>query len=226
MLAVLFVLVVVGPIISVWLSGRSLEWERLGQVGESYGGLSAVLSGIALIAVAGSLLLQWRQARANTVHAIRQRHFELVKLAIEHPSVAMELWGHTEADVKVRLYSNLQMVHWAMLADLESASLTIIRTSAARLFGNPAARKWWSSARTSWLNDTSERVRLMAETVDEEYEQAVVKDADPREMSAPPRSSAEARSSRKSTVIVASAVGAIAATAVVRHLAYRRRAPR
>lgn len=227
LVAIVLVLLIAGPIISAWLGGRALQWERLSQVGESYGGLSAVLSGIALVAVAGSLLLQRRQARANTVHAIRQRHFELAKIAIEHPVVAMELYGHAEAEVQIRIFCNLQMVHWAMLADLEPTSLRIIRTSASRLFRHPTARKWWSSASRSWLDDPSERVREMAMIVNEERERMETANPGPASPSGAPilQKPTEARISRDSTVMIVGALGVVAAVAVARHLARRRSSP-
>lgn len=227
LVAIVFALLIAGPIISAWLGGRALQWERLSQVGQSYGGLSAVLSGIALIAVAGSLLLQRRQARANTVHAIRQRHFELAKIAIEHPVVAMELYGHAETEVQIRIFCNLQMVHWAMLADLEPTSLRIIRTSASRLFRHPTARKWWSSASRSWLDDPSEKVREMAMIVNEEHERVGAADPNLDSPSGAPliQNPTEARRSRDSTVMILGALGAVAAVAVARHLTRRRSSP-
>jgi hypothetical protein len=66
-------------------SRTGLDWNRLSDIGQAFGGVSAVLSALAFCAIAASLLLQWRQLRMTTVIAARERHFDLVRLAVDDP---------------------------------------------------------------------------------------------------------------------------------------------
>lgn len=167
------ILILGGLSMSLWLSRQPMQWERLSQVGESYGGLSATLSGIALLAITASLLLQSRQARASTVHAIRQCHLELARMGIENPRVPMEIWGYgSEAEARMASAANLHLVYWAMLADLDAAEHDSIRGSAANFFRVPAVQDWWSKAGETWLLASSPKVRAVAAIVQEEYERA------------------------------------------------------
>jgi hypothetical protein len=82
--AVAVVSTVASPIAMQWLAGRSVDWARLSNVGQAYGGVSAVLSALAFCGIAVSLAFQWQQVRISQVVASRERHFELVRLTAEH----------------------------------------------------------------------------------------------------------------------------------------------
>ena len=42
---------------------KSENWHDLSEIGQAYGGVSAILSGLAFCGIAGSLVLQWRQVQ-------------------------------------------------------------------------------------------------------------------------------------------------------------------
>src|SRR5207249_17958 len=86
------VLAAASPVVLLPLSATSFDWTRLGDIGQAYGAASAILAGVALIGVALSLLLQSRQHRAETISAARERHLEIVKLALKDPALAA-CWG-------------------------------------------------------------------------------------------------------------------------------------
>src|SRR5688572_13410585 len=73
--------IVVSPLLFRALAGYATGWTDMADVGDAYGGVGAVLSGLALGGVVLSLLLQWRQNTADRSLAVRQHHFELIKLA-------------------------------------------------------------------------------------------------------------------------------------------------
>src|SRR5215475_7458026 len=83
--AAALVVIVASPLFFGFLARRTSRWADLANVGQAYGGIAALLSGLAVAGVTISLLLQWRQAHSDRILAVRQRHFELVKLSIEEP---------------------------------------------------------------------------------------------------------------------------------------------
>jgi hypothetical protein len=46
------------PVLMRLTAGGDASWDELSDIGQAYGGVSAVLSGLAFCAIAGSLLLQ------------------------------------------------------------------------------------------------------------------------------------------------------------------------
>ena len=60
--------------------------------------IATIISSIALIGVAASLLLQNRQLRASQVQVVREMHLELIRTAIENP----EQSGHRISPSGVR----------------------------------------------------------------------------------------------------------------------------
>src|SRR4051812_15048037 len=75
--------VILSPGLMVLAVGYPLPWARLGDVGQAYGAVSALVSALALLGVAVSLVIQQRQNRMVEEQAVRQRHSELVRLTLE-----------------------------------------------------------------------------------------------------------------------------------------------
>jgi hypothetical protein len=154
--------VVASPLAMKWLTGTRLKWAELSDVGQAYGGVSAVLSGLAFCGVAASLLMQRRQARLAQIYSIRQRHFELVKLALDDPQYLF-VDGPNEADdpnARLKVYANLLVGHWAMMWDLDAITADLVRAGAARLFATALARQWWTEWGASFLS-SKHRVRFV-----------------------------------------------------------------
>jgi uncharacterized protein DUF6082 len=78
--------VLLSPLMMIRLSESGLPWNRLADVGQAYGGASALLSAAALCGVGASLLFQRRQMRQELADIDRQQHRELLRLAIDTPS--------------------------------------------------------------------------------------------------------------------------------------------
>src|SRR5262245_16444045 len=75
------------PVLTTITESSNINWHALSEVGQAYGAVSAVLSGLALGGVVVSLLIQQRQARTSTQYAIRERHFDLLKLMLDQPDL-------------------------------------------------------------------------------------------------------------------------------------------
>ena len=82
------VLILLSPLLLRQL-GRigGVDWIRLSYIGQTYGAASATLSALAVAGVAISLFLQARQARATNIQMIRDYQRELLKMALENPSL-------------------------------------------------------------------------------------------------------------------------------------------
>jgi len=151
--AVGFLALLLSPLPMVWLRSQRTDWDELSQVGEAYGGASALLSGIALSGIAVSLLLQWRQLRSSLLYSIKQRHFELVKLTLDDPRFLYVDGTEVAADPEARLkvYGNLLVNHWALTWDLGFMDEAALRENARRFFRSATARAWWTTWGRSYL---------------------------------------------------------------------------
>src|SRR5690242_17908419 len=65
------------PFLLLPLSNELDSWDRLSAMGQAYGAISAVLSALALAAVAVSLLVQRRQAEVAQEYAMHQQRLDI-----------------------------------------------------------------------------------------------------------------------------------------------------
>ncbi|WP_432050490.1 DUF6082 family protein [Verrucosispora sp. NA02020] len=103
-----------------WLVDLPVQWSHLSDMGQAYGGTSAVLSGLALASVSASLLMQSSLNRISQLHSIRQRQFDIVKLALDNPRYLYVDGSAAISDPgnHLKVYANLFVSHWAMVWDL------------------------------------------------------------------------------------------------------------
>jgi hypothetical protein len=70
------------------LIGRSRQnWALLGNIGQAYGGASALISAIALVGVVGSLLIQARQHSLDRLMQLRGRQAQIYAVVREDPQL-------------------------------------------------------------------------------------------------------------------------------------------
>jgi hypothetical protein len=87
-------LVLISPLLLRQLGSiRGIDWARLSEVGQTYGAASAILSAVALIGVSLSLIVQARQAKAERIRVVRERHMELLRIALDAPDVYAPVIG-------------------------------------------------------------------------------------------------------------------------------------
>ncbi|MBB2944122.1 hypothetical protein FB565_003851 [Actinoplanes lutulentus] len=162
----LFVVLVVtlgAPLLMVLLADASLPWGRLAEVGEAFGGASALLSAIALSGVVASLLFQQRQIRQQVADIEGQHHMELVKLAIDNPELIEVLDGESANSSQARkeIYANLTLMYWLRLWELGQIDNDQLRTMASRMFLSAVSRCWWRRVGGIWIG-TRERPQRRA----------------------------------------------------------------
>jgi hypothetical protein len=152
--------------------------HRRSELGSTYGAAAAVISGLALLAVARSMRSQRQEAHAARVNNSRVLHVELLRMALDDETGALiDAWGpFAEDDRTVRrqhLYVNLILSHWQMAYVLGDLSDDALRRNSAQLFAGEPARRFWTSARGPREQGAKVKVdRRFHEIVAEEAEKA------------------------------------------------------
>jgi hypothetical protein len=149
----------------VVLPTSALPWSRLANIGDAYGGVSAVLSGIALCGVGASLIFQQRQVQQELADIDRQQHLELLKLAIDNPELIQVLDADApgRADARAEIYANLTMMYWLAIWELGEIDEQELRGMASAMFGGELTRAWWRRVGEFWIGSRSRpgRVRFL-----------------------------------------------------------------
>jgi hypothetical protein len=164
-------LILGSPLLMVFLPGSALPWDRLANIGDAYGGASALLSGLALCGVGASLIFQQRQVRQELAGLDRQQHMELLKLAIDNPELISVLDAdapHRE-DARAEIYANSTMMYWLAIWELGEIDEQELRGMASAMFGSELTRGWWQRVGDQWIGTRirPDRVRFL-EMVSEE----------------------------------------------------------
>lgn len=172
-------LVVVSPLALPALDGGGEDWERIGNIAQAYGAVSALLSGLAVVGVAASLFLQAREAKAARVQNGRTLHIELTKLAMENPEY-LDCWGGPDSSRTVLLrrqhmYVNLVMSHWEMAYELGDITDHWVAATSDELLAGEVGRSFWARARASRIATAkSRRSRRLHQIIDARYEHALL----------------------------------------------------
>lgn len=170
-LAAAIVVVLLSPLLMVRLSLNGLPWGELADVGQAYGGASALLSAAALCGVGASLLFQRRQIRQELADIDRQQHMDLLRLAIENPEFIEVLDKDTALNPHGRqeLYANLTMMYWLAVWQLGEVDDDELRGMSAGMFRSEITRSWWARVGSIWIGTRGkpERRRFVSIVSDE-----------------------------------------------------------
>jgi hypothetical protein len=163
-------LVVASPVWMGWIRRRSTDWAQLADVGQAYGGVSAILSAFALCAVAFSILVQRLQLRTAALDLDRRRHLDLIQIALGDDElvgvVSPRLRGNPHA--RAYAYANLWVSYWFTLWEMGRLGEDGLRRNAAAMFQNPVSRDWWHGVEEGWaLGMRSRRTRRFTDVLTE-----------------------------------------------------------
>ncbi|MFI2207438.1 DUF6082 family protein [Streptomyces sp. NPDC020192] len=129
---------------------KGVDWNRLSQIGAAYGFTSAIVSALALSGVAGSLIVQNRQARAEQVQGIRSYYLELVRLELDDMALYQPVWGDTDItdphERKRHVYADLMMNYAWMGFEIGTIREPLLRDMLTGMFTGEAGRHYWSRA--------------------------------------------------------------------------------
>ncbi len=187
--------IIVSPLLFRLLARYTTGWADMANVGEAYGGVGAVLAGLALSGIVVSLLVQWRQSHADRTLAVRQHHFELIKLGLDEPLLLRRMAGSaTNPDMALkRIHANLWVAHWAMLWDLKYCDEQQLRNLVAPFFAaDPEVRDWWQVHAPNWSAKWNRHRRRFQTILTEECNRASVNSVESVESARPKATSGAA----------------------------------
>lgn len=162
-------------------SATATDWNRLSEIGQAYGAASAVLSALALMAIAASVYLQMREHETSSALAQRDHHVELVRMINENPHLLLPAWGidpteRGDAYWKRFLFITLTfnyglMAYTSGISPEADTREEMIRSK----FASEPVREWWSIVRPQWevYCSNSSRRRRFFQIMDEEYKRAI-----------------------------------------------------
>src|SRR5215472_7508278 len=120
--------------------------------------LSTLISSIALIGVAISLLLQARQLRSSRVQAAHTSQLELIRFAIDNPTMTQELAATDDSETYVKdVIRNWYISHLSLSYDLRDVSVPQLKRQASRFFEAEGVRTWWAKVRDSYSDGPTTR---------------------------------------------------------------------
>jgi hypothetical protein len=132
--------------------------------------LSTLISSIALVGVAISLYLQGRQLRSAQVQSTAASHIELLKFAIEHPTLAGELAGNDDPDdLAKQVALNWHISYLQMAYSNKSITDQYLRSLAKYLLSTNYARSWWAGPGQSYGNAATRSDRRFFAIFNEEF---------------------------------------------------------
>ncbi|GGS47925.1 hypothetical protein GCM10010156_03360 [Planobispora rosea] len=184
-------LVAISPLALDVLGAQADNWEHLSLIGQTYGAASTLLSVLALIGVAISLVLQAREAKSDREQTLRMLHTDLMKMAMEDP-LYRRAWGpffeSDDSDIpREHMYVNLIISQWSMEYELGAITEDHLRSIARVLFSGPAGRRYWTNVRDLRVTSTStRRERRFHRILDEEFRATGETPPSPPAASSPP----------------------------------------
>jgi hypothetical protein len=139
------------PLLIQALAPAKTDWERLSDISQIY---SSLISAIALVGVAVSLIYQAHQKTAMHEEAQRASHRELVTMALNDPEL-MVCWEPMNIDVTLleakRIgFVNLIISNWSADYRLKRFNDATLRRRLDVHFGGEMARKHWQATGASW----------------------------------------------------------------------------
>jgi len=139
------------PLLMVHISG--VPWDHLADVGDAYGGASALLSAVALCGVGASLIYQQRQLRQEMVMIRRQQHFELIRLGIDDVDLlrAVDVELGEAPDGRQQAYLNLMTNYWHSMWELGEIDDEELRALGSSIFRGEVGCRWWAKYGESWI---------------------------------------------------------------------------
>jgi hypothetical protein len=165
----------VGPPLLLALAGLyRFEWQSLSDIGQSYTGLSALLSAGALAAVAVSMRLQAREDGRGHAIAMYNAQKDLIDRALDEPAFLSCVGLHDlpEGTLSQMAYNTLWLRYYElgyMTGNLDSSR--VLYSLKSERFSIPLVRNHWYAVRKNWLENGP---RDFVELVDKAYQAALL----------------------------------------------------
>ncbi|WP_234334419.1 DUF6082 family protein [Streptomyces sp. NRRL B-1347] len=152
-------------------NGGSRAAEKRSQIGDYFGGVSAVFSGVALLLLIATLLLQQRELRMQRQELAHQReelsasraelhrsaeadmralHVQLTEMVMNNPDLA-EVWDdlprESTTELRQNLFSNLTFNHYVLALSWGTFTEEDLVVYASSLLSSPTFLRYWNATR-------------------------------------------------------------------------------
>ena len=139
-----------------WIA--SDELARMADVGEAYGGPSALMAGIAMIGVTAALVFQIRQFKTSQAIEVRKMQIELMRMLVEDPTLRPISPTYQGVDTERRrraIYSNLMFKFLELGFEIGYVSRESLEIELAGQFRIEEIGQMWRKARRQYAASAS-----------------------------------------------------------------------
>jgi hypothetical protein len=171
------IVIILAPLGMEWIAKASRDWVRLGNVGQAYGGVSALISAIALAGVVGSLLIQARQHSLDRITLTRSRQAQIYAIVREEPELYWPVVGndYNNDDSVRREIFVLEYFHYFATGYLTGlfSEESLREETLPRFFRYQENREFWEIANRQWaLSPSNRREQRFTRIMNEELARA------------------------------------------------------
>jgi Family of unknown function (DUF6082) len=174
-------LVVLSPLALAGIARFRSDWVQLSNIGQTYGAISAVLSGLALGGIIASLLYQARDSRSAHEQMTRAFQFDLIKLELEDPSLMAATGAPWSTDIPSDFESLRQFLYVQMWISYvagsyvtgEASESTVRQLAALELFHGRPGRAYWSAVGKRQIANSKGRRNRFFRLLDDEYNKVI-----------------------------------------------------
>ncbi|XVV10825.1 DUF6082 family protein [Actinoplanes sp. CA-131856] len=151
-------LILASPLLLLFLSSAgNFDWVLLGNIGQAYGLASALVSSVALVAVARTLTAQMTQNKVGQSQAFREMQAQVARFSFDFPEDTLGMVGATTKEEFAAAKANIFRTFYARVFcdGLEMGEYTewdIRNEFAPGLFSTEGGRNWWRWARPGWVD--------------------------------------------------------------------------
>lgn len=222
-IGLLVLLITYYPFALSFFSGSERDWVTAANIGQAYGGVAAILSGLALCGVLVSIVVQRRQLAIQLNLGVRERQFDLTRALLEYPESAAKLFGSSISTESALL--NMYVAQMWLAFSTGEQEANALKLEIALAFQTEEARRWWShGGGVQWRALRQKPSRSFATMVDEAVE--IARTSGLVGESALGRTAAPVRGREVSRPVgVTVGVGLVAASGILLWWAHRRRGP-
>lgn len=176
------IIIVVSPLILVLLNKfLNLNWIQLSNIGQSYTGVSALLSAGAFIAVAITVRLQAKQTRLIQQQATRTMQFELLRMVLNQPEVygpivSGPIHQSNKDHERQHLFATMWIQYACFAYQTNEVGEDILRNEIfAFTFAGEEGRRWYRTAFPYWTQfaGKDKTIGKFVSIMKEEYDKAV-----------------------------------------------------
>ncbi|MEV7629221.1 DUF6082 family protein [Actinoplanes sp. NPDC089786] len=162
-----------------------LDWKTLADIGQTYGGASALISAVALSGVAASIAYQVRAVRQQRHQAVRDQQRELLLLLASDPETYAHAFTRERAamhpsELRRDVYAQMWLQFFSFAYETGHFTESDIRSPEGEsLFSTEALRSHWAGHRDGWMSSPNSKARRFAHILDDVYHEVLAADPPP-----------------------------------------------